>query len=105
MALKLTELTDLMKTVDFKVFRGAADLPHGRVAALRLPNGGTLTRKEIDDYTTFVAIYGAKGLAYIKVNDASKPNEEGLQSPIVKFLPAGVLRGDPRRAPARRRAT
>ena len=90
-ALKLTELTDLMKTVDFKVFRGAADLPQGRVAALRLPNGGTLTRKEIDDYTTFVAIYGAKGLAYIKVNDASKPNEEGLQSPIVKFLPAGVL--------------
>ncbi|HEY5862794.1 MAG TPA: aspartate--tRNA ligase [Casimicrobiaceae bacterium] len=90
-ALKLTELTDLMKTVDFKVFRGAADLPQGRVAALRLPNGGTLTRKEIDDYTTFVAIYGAKGLAYIKVNDASKPNEDGLQSPIVKFLPAGVL--------------
>src|SRR4029450_2035557 len=74
-----------------KVFRGAAHLPQGRVAALRLPNGGTLTRKEIDDYTTFVAIYGAKGLAYIKVNDAGKPNEEGLQSPIVKFLPPGVL--------------
>src|SRR5690606_30135988 len=55
-------------------------------------NGGTLTRKEIDDYTAFVAIYGAKGLAYIKVNDASKPNEEGLQSPIVKFLPADVLK-------------
>jgi aspartyl-tRNA synthetase len=90
-ALKLTELTDLMKTVDFKVFRGAADLPQGRVAALRLPDGGTLTRKEIDDYTAFVAIYGAKGLAYIKVNDAGKPNEEGLQSPIVKFLPAEVL--------------
>ena len=89
--LKLTELTELMKTVDFKVFRAAADLPNGRVAALRLPGGGTLTRKEIDEYTEFTAIYGAKGLAYIKVNDAAKPNEEGLQSPIVKFLPKGVL--------------
>jgi len=89
--LKLTELTDLMRTVDFKVFRAAADLPNGRVAALRLPGGGTLTRKEIDDYTTFVKIYGIGGLAYIKVNDAGKPNEEGLQSPIVKFLPAPVL--------------
>jgi len=89
--LKLTELTDLMRTVDFKVFRAAADLPNGRVAALRLPRGGTLTRKEIDDYTTFVKIYGIGGLAYIKVNDAGKPNEEGLQSPIVKFLPAPVL--------------
>src|SRR5205085_8372244 len=89
--LKLTELTDLMKKVEFKVFRGAADLAGGRVAALRVPGGGTLTRKEIDDYTQFVAIYGAKGLAYIKVNDAAKPNEEGLQSPIVKFLPAPVL--------------
>src|SRR5690606_7196427 len=76
---KFTDLTDVMKSVDFKVFRAAADLKDGRVAALRIPNGGTLTRKEIDDYTTFVAIYGAKGLAYIKVNDASKPNEEGLQ--------------------------
>jgi aspartyl-tRNA synthetase len=91
-SLKLTELTDLMKTVEFKVFRSAADLPNGRVAALRVPKGGTLTRKEIDDYTAFVAIYGAKGLAYIKVNDASKPNEEGLQSPIVKFLSVDVLR-------------
>ncbi len=90
--LKFTELTDVMKSVDFKVFRGAADLKDGRVAALRIPNGGTLTRKEIDEYTTFVAIYGAKGLAYIKVNDASKPNDEGLQSPIVKFLPAAVLK-------------
>jgi aspartyl-tRNA synthetase len=84
--LELTELTDLMKTVDFKVFRAAAELPGGRVAALRLPGGGALTRKEIDDYTAFVTIYGAKGLAYIKVNDAAKPNEQGLQSPIVKFL-------------------
>jgi aspartyl-tRNA synthetase len=90
-ALKLTELTDLMKTVDFKVFRAAADLPAGRVAALRVPGGGALSRKEIDDYTSFAAIYGAKGLAYIKVNDAAKPNEEGLQSPIVKFLPPDVL--------------
>lgn len=84
--LEFTELTDLMKTVDFKVFRAAADRANGRVAALCIPGGGTLTRKEIDDYTTFVAIYGAKGLAYIKVNDVTKPNEEGLQSPIVKFL-------------------
>jgi len=91
-SLKLTELTDLMKAVEFKVFRSAADLPNGRVAALRVPKGGRLTRKEIDDYTAFVTIYGAKGLAYIKVNDVSKPNEEGLQSPIVKFLSADVLR-------------
>jgi aspartyl-tRNA synthetase len=89
--LKLTELTDIMKTVDFKVFRAAAELPNGRVAALCIPGGGTLTRKEIDDYTAFAKIYGAGGLAYIKVNDAGKPNEEGLQSPIVKFLSAAAL--------------
>jgi aspartyl-tRNA synthetase len=89
--LKLTELTDLMKRAEFKVFRAAADLPDGRVAALCVPGGGTLSRKEIDDYTTFVAIYGAKGLAYIKVNDATQPNDQGLQSPIVKFLGADVL--------------
>jgi len=91
-ALELTELTDLMKTVDFKVFRAAADLANGRVAALRVPGGGALTRKEIDDYTPFVKIYGAGGLAYIKVNDVTKANDEGLQSPIVKFLPETVLR-------------
>jgi aspartyl-tRNA synthetase len=92
--LALTELTDLMKTVEFKVFRAAADLSGGRVAALRVPGGGEkLSRKEIDDYTEFVKIYGAKGLAYIKVNDLSKPGEEGLQSPIVKFLSPDVLRG------------
>lgn len=86
-SLQLTELTDLMKTVDFKVFRAAADTKGGRVAALCVPGGNEkFTRKEIDDMTAFVAIYGAKGLAYIKVNDISKPNEEGLQSPIVKFL-------------------
>ena len=90
-ALKLTELTDLMKTVDFKVFRSAADLPGGRVAALSVPGGGSLSRKEIDDYTTFAAVYGAKGLAYIKVNDAAQPNEQGLQSPIVKFLGRDAL--------------
>jgi len=89
--LEFTELSDVMKTVDFKVFRAAADLPNGRVAALRIPAGGTLSRKEIDDYTTFVAIYGAKGLAYIKVNDVTQVNETGLQSPIVKFLPEKVL--------------
>jgi len=89
--LKFTELTDLMKSVDFKVFRAAADLPNGRVVALRVPGGGALSRKEIDEYTQFVAIYGAKGLAYIKVNDATKFNDEGLQSPIVKFLSADVL--------------
>src|SRR5258706_5722095 len=89
--LVFTELTDLMKTVDFKVFRSAAERPNGRVVALRVPGGASLTRKEIDDYTQFVAIYGARGLAYIKVNDRSKLNEEGLQSPIVKFLPEHVL--------------
>ena len=88
-ALELTELTDLMKTVEFKVFRAAADMPGGRVAALRVPKAD-LTRKEIDDYTAFVAIYGAKGLAYIKVNDRARL-PDGLQSPIVKFLPPEVL--------------
>jgi aspartyl-tRNA synthetase len=89
--LKLTELTDTMRSVEFKLFRAATESPDGRVAALCVPGGGTLTRKEIDDYTTFVGIYGAKGLAYIKVNDAAKPNDEGLQSPIVKFLNRTVL--------------
>ncbi|MCA3000487.1 MAG: aspartate--tRNA ligase [Rhodocyclaceae bacterium] len=86
-SLELTELTALMKTVDFKVFRAAADMKGGRVAALCVPGGNEkFSRKEIDDMTAFVAIYGAKGLAYIKVNDITKLNEEGLQSPIVKFL-------------------
>jgi aspartyl-tRNA synthetase len=87
--LELTELTDLMKAVDFKVFRQAAEMPGGRIAALKV--SAELTRKEIDDYAPFVANYGAKGLAYIKVNDAARI-PEGLQSPIVKFLPAEVLR-------------
>jgi aspartyl-tRNA synthetase len=89
--LKLTEFTDLMHDAEFKVFRAAAERPNGRVAALRVPGGGSLTRKEIDDYTAFVKIYGAGGLAYIKVNDASKPDEEGLQAPIVKFLSPSIL--------------
>ncbi len=93
--LVLTELTDVMKTVDFKVFRAAADLADGRVAALRVPEGALdktgLTRKEIDDYAAFVKIYGAGGLAYIKVNDAAKADEDGLQSPIVKFLSPAAL--------------
>lgn len=87
--LQFTELTDVMKTEEFKVFRAAADMKNGRVVALRVPNGATLSRKEIDTYTEFVGIYGAKGLAYIKVNDISKINnteDSGLQSPIVKFL-------------------
>jgi aspartyl-tRNA synthetase len=84
--LELTELTDVMKTVDFKVFRSAADMKDGRVVCLRVPGGAKISRKEIDDYTAFVAIYGAKGLAWIKVNDVTKLNDEGLQSPVVKFL-------------------
>src|SRR5205085_11501932 len=87
--LELTELTDLMRTIEFKVFRQAAELDSGRVAALKV--SVELTRKEIDDFTPFVAAYGAKGLAYIKVNDRTKL-PDGLQSPIVKFLPADVLR-------------
>jgi aspartyl-tRNA synthetase len=82
----------MMRSADFKVFRAAADLPNGRVAALRIPGGGTLTRKEIDDYTAFATIYGAKGLAYIKVNDVTKASDEGLQSPIVKFFRPDELR-------------
>jgi len=89
--LEFTELTDLMKTAEFKVFRAAAARADGRVVALRVPGGGTLTRKEIDEYTQLVAIYGAKGLAYVKVNDKTQINEEGLQSPIVKFLSMEVL--------------
>ena len=84
--LELVDVADLMQGVEFKVFSGPANDPHGRVAALRLPNGGELTRKEIDDYTKFVGIYGAKGLAYIKVNERAK-GRDGLQSPILKFLP------------------
>ncbi len=89
-SLKLTELTDVMKDVDFKVFSGPANAPGGRVAALRVPGGGTLTRGEIDGYTEYVKTLGAKGLAWIKVNEAAK-GAEGLQSPIVKNLHAKAL--------------
>jgi len=89
--LELVDITDLMKDVEFKVFSGPARDEKGRVAALRLPGGGDLSRKEIDDYTNFVAIYGAKGLAYIKINELSR-GREGMQSPILKFLPDEVLR-------------
>ena len=90
--LELVEMRDLMGEVEFKVFSGPAKDPEGRVAALRVPNGSNLlSRKQIDDYTQFVAIYGARGLAYIKVNDVNDL-EEGLQSPIVKFLPLPVRR-------------
>jgi len=88
--LELIEVGDLMSAVEFKVFAGPANDPNGRVAALRAPGGGQLTRKQIDDYTDFVAIYGAKGLAYIKVNDVAK-GRDGLQSPILKFLPDDVI--------------
>jgi len=88
--LELVDLGDVMQDVEFKVFSGPAKDPRGRVAALRLPKGGELSRKDIDDYTKFVSIYGAKGLAYIKVNDKAA-GREGLQSPILKFLPDEVV--------------
>jgi aspartyl-tRNA synthetase len=88
--LELTELTEAVKDVDFKVFKEAAHLKDGRVAALRLPQGGALTRSEIDGYTDYVKHFGAKGLAYIKVN-AIERGADGLQSPILKFLsPAAI---------------
>jgi aspartyl-tRNA synthetase len=90
-SLELTEVTDLVKDVAFKVFSGSAN-SGGRVAALRVPGGANLTRGEIDEYTRFVGIYGAKGLAYIKVNDVDQVNEQGLQSPIVKNLHETALR-------------
>jgi len=88
--LQLVDVADLLQDIDFKVFAAPAKDPLGRVAALRVPQGGKLSRKEIDDYTKFVSIYGAKGLAYIKVNDLSA-GLDGLQSPIVKFFPDQVL--------------
>ena len=88
--LELVEVSDLMKGVDFKVFAGPANDEKGRVACLRVPKGASLSRKQIDDYTKYVSIYGAKGLAYIKVNDIAA-GREGLQSPILKFLPDDVV--------------
>tara|TARA_B110000259_G_scaffold186564_1_gene238139 strand:+ start:7281 stop:9074 length:1794 start_codon:yes stop_codon:yes gene_type:complete len=90
--LELIELTEEMKDVDFKVFSSAANMDNGRVAALRIPNGAELSRSEIDAYTEFVKIYGAKGLAYIKINDKNLLNEEGLQSPIVKNIHVDALK-------------
>jgi len=87
--LELVEIKDLMAAVEFKVFSGPANDPKGRVTALRVPGGSEISRKQIDDYTKYVSIYGARGLAYIKVNDKDDL-EEGLQSPIVKFLPNEV---------------
>ena len=84
--LELQTISDVLKDVEFKVFSGPANDPQGRVAALRVPAGNELTRKEIDDYTEFVGRYGARGLAYIKCNNVSE-GREGLQSPILKFLP------------------
>jgi len=83
--MELVDVADLVAGVDFKVFSGPATDPKGRVAALKVPGGSELTRKQIDDYTKYVSIFGAKGLAWIKVNDLAA-GAEGLQSPIVKFL-------------------
>jgi len=88
--LELVEVADLVAGVEFKVFAGPAGDPEGRVAALRVPGGARLSRKEIDDYTGFVGRYGARGLAYVKVNDPAA-GREGLQSPILKFLPDDVV--------------
>ncbi len=88
--MQLVDVADLLQDIDFKVFAAPAKDPKGRVAALRVPQGGKMSRKEIDDYTKFVGIYGAKGLAYIKVNDLSA-GIAGLQSPIVKFFPDQVM--------------
>jgi aspartyl-tRNA synthetase len=91
--LELVDIADLVRGSDFKVFSGPASNPNGRVAALRVPQGGTkLSRKEIDDYTAYVGRYGAKGLAYVKVNELAK-GREGLQSPILKFLSDEAVAG------------
>ena len=88
--LELVEVSDLMSDVEFKVFAAAAQSEEGRVAALRVPDGGVLTRKQIDDYAEAISVHGAKGLAYIKVNNLTR-GKDGLQSPIVKFLPDEVV--------------
>ncbi len=90
--LELVDVADLVASCDFKVFAGPAKDPKGRVAALRVPGGGAMPRSQIDDYTAFVARYGAKGLAYIKVNETAK-GKDGLQSPIVKFLSDDSVKG------------
>ncbi|MBJ90226.1 MAG: aspartate--tRNA ligase [Woeseia sp.] len=90
--LELVEVKDLMQSIEFKVFAGPAADPKGRVVALNVPGGSSLSRKEIDDYTNYVGRYGAKGLAYIKINDANA-GRDGLQSPILKFLPDEAVTG------------
>ena len=90
--LELVDLTEELKKVEFKVFSSAANMTNGRVAALKIPGGSELSRSEIDAYTEFVKIYGAKGLAYIKVNDVSQLDENGLQSPIVKNINPDALK-------------
>ncbi|MFL6656414.1 MAG: aspartate--tRNA ligase, partial [Sulfurifustis sp.] len=90
--IELVDVGDLVKSAEFKVFAGPASSPSGRVAALRVPGGGQLARSQIDQYTVFVGQYGAKGLAYIKVNDAAK-RRDGLQSPILKFLSDDMIDG------------
>jgi len=90
--LELIDIADLMNEVEFKVFAGPAKDPKGRVVAMRVPNGSRLSRKDIDEYTKFVGIYGAKGLAYVKVNDVAA-GRDGLQSPILKFLPDAAVSG------------
>ncbi|MEG9476151.1 aspartate--tRNA ligase [Mannheimia indoligenes] len=89
--LEMVDVADILKEVDFKVFSGPANDPKGRVVALRVPNGAALTRKNIDEYTQFVGIYGAKGLAWAKVNDVNA-GLEGIQSPVAKFLNEDVLK-------------
>jgi aspartyl-tRNA synthetase len=88
--MQLVDVADLLQDIEFKVFAGPAKDPRGRVAALRVPGAGSMSRKEIDEYTKFVGIYGAKGLAYIKVNDIAA-GIDGLQSPIIKFFPDQVM--------------
>lgn len=88
--LELVDVNDLMQQVDFKVFNGPANDPKGRVAALKVTGGAEISRKQIDDYTKFVGIYGAKGLAWIKINDLAA-GIEGLQSPILKFMPDDIV--------------
>jgi aspartyl-tRNA synthetase len=98
--LELVDVADLVKGCDFKVFAGPAADPRGRVTALCVPQGGKLTRKEIDDCTAYVARYGAKGLAYVKVNELAK-GREGLQSPILKFLSDAAISGIMQRVAAK----
>ncbi len=98
--LELVDVADLVRSCDFKVFAGPAADPRGRVTALCVPQGGKLSRKEIDDYTAYVARYGAKGLAYVKVNEIAK-GRDGLQSPILKFLSDAAIAGILERTSAR----